>query len=254
MLLGSHPRILAPSETPWIFAAYGDDISVSLEGLLRVLRTSRYGPVNSIAGITTGDLHFAARRFVLAIFESKMRAEGKDLLILKTPDDIAFVDDILETFERSLVIHVRRDVRDVALSTARTGWENLNLFGANNFENSVRRWVAWEGKIEAAKARTPDRIISIRYEDLVLDPPVALGRILQRLGLAFDRDMLGYRKQAHGVPAWDTGSLDAAGFSKIEPTRAFAYRACAPSDEQSRIIAEHAADIAALGYQPGWGE
>src|SRR5262249_48786345 len=76
MLLGSHPRICAPSETPWLFGAYGED--VSLQGLLRVLCGSRYGPVKSIPGVTVEDVHRAAREFVLGIFRAKMKAEGKD--------------------------------------------------------------------------------------------------------------------------------------------------------------------------------
>jgi protein-tyrosine sulfotransferase len=252
MLLGSHPRIWAPSETPWVFGAYGFDSS--LGALVRALCTSKFGPVSSITGVSTTDIHLAAERFVLAIFDSKMRAEGKDVLILKTPDDIAFVDEILEVFCRSVVIHVRRDVRDVALSTARMEWPCLNLFGENNFENSVRRWVAWEGKVEVARMRNPDRIISVRYEDLVLSPATALNRVLQKLHLSFNPDMLSYWKQTHDVPEWDIGSLNAAEFGNIEPARAFAHRMYVPSDEQRRIIADHESEIVALGYDPGWGQ
>ena len=39
------------------------------------------------------------------MFAVPMRAEGKDVLLLKTPDDIAFVDEILEIFSGSIVIH-----------------------------------------------------------------------------------------------------------------------------------------------------
>jgi Sulfotransferase family len=252
MLLGSHPRICAPPETPWVFGAYGAD--VSLEPLLRELCTSRFGPVNSIPGVSTRDVHFAARQFILAIFDSKMRTENKDVLILKTPDDIAFVDEILGIFPQSMLIHVRRDVRDVALSTIKAGWQRLNLFGENNFENSVRRWVAWEGKLEQAKARNPARFASLRYEDLVLSSAMTLTHVLQKFHLSFDPNMLSYWKHSHDVPEWDTGSLNAAEFRNIEPARAFAYRAHIPSDEQRKIISDQEAEIVALGYKPGWGE
>src|SRR6202008_2890110 len=127
MLLGAHPRICAPSETPWLFGPYGDDISLAAR--LEVLHTSKYGPVKSIAGVSSADVDAAAEGFVLTLFASKMRAEHKNVLVLKTPDDIAFVDRILDIFRGSTVIHVRRDVRDVALSTVRAGWPRLNLFG-----------------------------------------------------------------------------------------------------------------------------
>ena len=210
--------------------------------------------MSSIAGVSIADVHVAAQKFILAIFDSKMRAEAKDVLILKTPDDIAFVDEILEIFPQSTVIHVRRDVRDVALSTQKAGWPNLNLFGKNNFANAVRRWLAWEQRIAAAKARSPDRIVSIRYEDLVAQPEPTLRRVLDKLRLRFDRAMLAYWRHEQDMPEWDTGSRDAVQFTKIEPARAFAYRKQAPSREQRRIIAGHDADIVALGYAPGWGE
>jgi protein-tyrosine sulfotransferase len=250
MLLGCHPRIFAPSETPWLFGAYGDD--VSLGALVRVLSTSQYGPARSIAGVSVGDVHAAAKQFILTLFAAAMRAEDKDVLLLKTPDDIAFVDEILEIFPGSIVIHLRRDVRDVALSTTRTGWPRLNLFGDNNFDNAVRRWIAWEKKIEAARLRSPERIVSVRYEDLVAKPEQALRQILQRLRLPFDAGMLRYWQREHGAPAWDLGSAQAAQFKAIEQTRAFAYRAYVPTEEQRRIVADHEADIVALGYQPGW--
>jgi hypothetical protein len=252
MLLGCHPRICAPSETPWVFGVYGDDIS--LRALLRQLCTSKYGPVSSIGGVSSNDVHLAAEQFVLNIFDGKMRAEQKDTLVLKTPDDIVFIDEILEVFRRSIVIHVRRDVRDVALSTTATGWSHLNFFGVNNFDNSVRRWVAWEKQLEAAKARNADRIISIRYEDLVLQPEITLRRIVQRLHLSYHPEMLSYWKHTHGAPEWDLGSLNAANFRNIEPTRALAYRKHLPSAEQRRIIADHESDIIAFGYAPGWDE
>ena len=252
MLLGSHPRICAPSETPWLFGPYGD--GVSLQALLRVLCASSYGPVESIPGVTTEDIHRAANKFVLDIFRAKMKAEGKDILVLKTPDDINSIEDILKIFRQSLVVHIRRDVRDVALSTARTDWTNLNFFGDNNFANCVRRWVAWERKVALAKERSPDRIVSIRYEDLVKNPTPVLRSVVEKLGLGFAPEMLDYWTRADDAPKWDTGSRDAAKFRKIDPARAFAYRGHVPTAEEARAIADHERDIVALGYMPGWGE
>jgi hypothetical protein len=209
--------------------------------------------VESIPGVNTEDIHRAANNFVLDIFRAKMKAEGKDVLILKTPDDINSVEDIPKIFRQSLVIHVRRDVRDVALSTTRTGWTNLNFFGENNFANCVRRWVAWERKVALAKERNPDRIVSIRYEDLVQNPALALRSVVEKLRLGFATEMLEYWTQAHNTPEWDTGSRNAAEFQKIDPARAFAYRGHVPTVEEARVIAEHERDIVALGYIPGWG-
>ena len=100
--------------------------------------------------------------------------------------------------------------------------------------------------------RSPERIAFIRYEDLVAKPEQALRPILQRLRLPFEAGMLRYWQREHGAPAWDLGSMHAAQFKAIEQTRAFAYRAHVPTEEQRRIVADHEADIVALGYLPGW--
>jgi hypothetical protein len=94
--------------------------------------------------------------------------------------------------------------------------------------------------------------VSVRYEDLVAKPEQTLRQILHRLRLPFDADMLRYWQREHGAPAWDLGSVHAAQFKAIEQTRAFAYRGYVPTEEQRRIVADHEADIVALGYQPGW--
>jgi protein-tyrosine sulfotransferase len=250
MILDSHPRICAPSETPWMFGPYGD--GTHLKGFVETLCTSPFGPVRSIAGVSEDDVYRATQRFILDLFASKMQAAQKDILVLKTPHDILFVDEILRVFPQSLILHIRRDVRDVALSTERTGLAHLNLFGVNTFENAVRRWAAWERKLEASREVAPDRILSIRYEDLVNRPVETLRIVTAKLGVDFDPGMIDYLASVHDVPEWEIGSADAVRLRNIEPSRAFAYQKCAPTPEQQRVISEHEADIVALGYRSGW--
>jgi protein-tyrosine sulfotransferase len=250
IILDSHPRICAPSETPWMFGPYGN--GTHLRGLIETLCTSPFGPVKSIAGVSEDDVYRAAQRFILDLFASKIQAARKDILLLKTPHDIVFVDEILRVFPESLILHIRRDVRDVALSTERTGLAQLNLFGVNTFENAVRRWAAWEKKLEASRQAAPDRILSIRYEDLVNRPAETLRILTAKLGVDFHPGMIDYRASVHDIPEWEIGSSDAVRLRHIESARAFTYRRCAPTPEQQRVIAAREADIVALGYPPGW--
>ena len=102
------------------------------------------------------------------------------------------------------------------------------------------------------QARSPERIVSVRYEDLVLRPEQTLKQTLGPLGLSFVPAMLRYWEQAPRAPEWDLGSRNAAAFSSIEPERVFAYHRHVPDYAQRSAIAAHESEIVALGYAPGW--
>jgi hypothetical protein len=248
-MLGAHPRICAPSETPWLCGAY--DNSPSLRELLRYLATGGDGPVKNIQDVAVPDVTRAAKRFLLELFDSKLKHDKKDILVLKTPDDIWFVDDLIQFFPHAKILHVRRDVRDVALSTVNSGWRTLNHFGLNSFENAVGRWIACERKI-ADLAKSNTNIASFRFEELVTQPEIELDRAAKFLGVSFDAKMLDYVGHLTDAPAWELGSRDVKRHGSVKAARAWAYRSAAPTDEQRRVIEVNAAKIAVLGYSGGW--
>ena len=248
-MLGAHPAICAPSETPWVTGAYS--AGPSLRELLRNLSDAGDGPVKNIRGISKSDLCRAAPLFVLGLFATKMKDEGKEILLLKTPDDIWFVDELIEFFPEAQILHLRRDVRDVALSTVNAGFKFLKHFGDNNFASAVHRWVACETKIEEI-AKTHANIHSFRFEDLLSDPKKELERAARILSVSFDSKMLDYAVHLLDAPAWEVGSADVKRQPLLNTARAWAHRLFAPTTEQLKVIAENAERIAALGYSRGW--
>ena len=248
-MLGAHPAICAPSETPWVTGAYS--AGPSLRGLLRNLVEGEDGPLKNISGISKPDVSHAARAFISGLFATKMKQERKEILVLKTPDDIWFVDDLIEFFPDALILHLRRDVRDVALSTVDAGFAFLKHFGANNFGNAVHRWIACETKIEEI-ARTHRNIHSFRFEDLLENPKEELGRAASLLGLSFNSKMLDYASQLRDAPAWEVGSSDVKRQPSLNSARTWAHRRLAPTPEQLKVIEENAGQIEALGYSRDW--
>lgn len=247
-MLGAHPSICAPSETPWLTGAYG---GTSLRQLLHDLVDAGDGPVKNIQRVSKADVSRAAERFVLEMFATKMQLERKEILVLKTPDDIWFVDELIEFFPHAQIFHMRRDVRDVALSTVDTGLPVLNHFGDNNFANAVRRWIAWETKIEQI-AKTHTNIHSFRFEDLLANPKTELERAVRILGVPFAPRMLDYGPYVTDAPAWEVGSRDLMRQTSLNANRAWAHRSVTPTAAQRQVIEESAEQIEALGYPRGW--
>jgi hypothetical protein len=180
-----------------------------------------------------------------------MKKDGKEILVLKTPDDIWFVDELIDFFPDAKILHLRRDVRDVALSTIDTGFPTLNHFGDNNFANAVGRWIACETKIQQL-AKTHTNIHSFRFEDLVTHPKAELERAAGTLGVPFSPRMLDYAPHLTDTPAWEAGSRSVMRQTSLNAARAWAHRSITPTKEQRQVIEDNASRIEALGYPGGW--
>jgi protein-tyrosine sulfotransferase len=248
ILLDSHSRILAPSETPWLMGAYGSEIS--LRALLHRLCREPDGVVANVRGVAEADVYRAACHFTWALFRPAMERSGKRILILKTPDDLAFLDELMRIFPGAPMIHVRRDPRDVALSSIKAPWDRLNWFGENTFENALARWCAWEEKVKDLEGSM--NCCHIDFEDLVRMPSPALRTVCGFLGVAYEPAMLEFRRMHHDLPEWELGSQDVARLAAVKPERAFAHRRLVPTAEQRETLERFAARIEALGYRRGW--
>ena len=77
-----------------------------------------------------------------------------------------------------------RDARDVALSFARTPW------WSDDIGENARQWAQEVRAIHDFGLGNPGNFLTVRYEDLVTDPPTWLGRILDLFGLSFEDGML----------------------------------------------------------------
>lgn len=112
-------------------------------------------------------------------------SKGKSIFAEQTPwygQNIKLLDQL---FPRAKFIHMVRDGRDVAISFTRTPWwhkdANLNL----------ERWTSEVNKIERDGAPLSNkRMLTIRYEDLVLRPEEVTRSVCNFLGIEFEETML----------------------------------------------------------------
>jgi hypothetical protein len=133
--------------------------------------------------------HAAAFRWAVEQpFLAYMRRDGKQWWADKTPPNIDHVDLLAEVFEGARFVELVRDGRDVSLSMVGMPW------GDNNSWTTALRWADCIREGERQRAKRPDEVLLVRYEDLVTRPQEELQRVSEFLGIDYDDDMLAVEK------------------------------------------------------------
>jgi hypothetical protein len=148
-------------------------------------RVRAWGLDGEPPAVPAGLGHEDAYRFaVSAPFEAYTAAQGKSRWGDKTPLYLRFVDELHAVWPEARFVVLVRDGRDVALSVKRVP------FGANNAWAAAQTWAHGIRLGQAAERTYPDRVLTLRYEDLVAEPAPQVARLCEFLGLPFEDDML----------------------------------------------------------------
>jgi len=134
------------------------------------------------------------------IYEEKARSEGASIWMCKSMSNIHYAN-VLETSLQPLYIFLYRDGRDVACSFKKA------VVGEKHIYHIARQWKEEQDKCLLLQQYVgEDRFISVRYEDLILDPEKELHKICAFLGVAYHADCLQYY---HSKEAENTASSGA---------------------------------------------
>ncbi len=215
VLLDSHPNIACGPETPWLSAHHPRTVGA----LVDFLCEDPLGYCRSFGG-DKDDVLLAARAFVNSLLAGYARKRGKSRWAEKTPDNLLFLPFLRALFPDALFVHLRRQVLDVALSTAvisdhRKGISTYHetrlplapgIDVENTLFNAVLRRVHWDRKLSDGLVGTP--VHRMNYEDLVHHPEPVLRELIQFLGEPWADEMLRYSDVPHELPAWEWGSAD----------------------------------------------
>jgi hypothetical protein len=90
----------------------------------------------------------------------------------------------LNVFPEAKFIHIRRDYRDHALSMLKAG------FGSRNLAFIVFRWKYNLKLIEKFQKKHPEKVMLIKYEDLVTDPETFARQICSFIGVDYHPEMI----------------------------------------------------------------
>jgi sulfotransferase family protein len=201
MMLCSHSRLSIPPET-WYLRPLLERFSID--------RTLDAAEIESAVTIVTQqprwpDQRLDAQEFrrrlsrvamphlrdvVEVVYRWHLEVEGKARWADKTPGYIDIVPQLARMFPASRFIHLVRDGRDVAKSLQAAVW------GAYWLHDNTREWInAVECYGRWAGSELGERILQVRYEDLVLDSETALRRICQFIGEKFEPQMLSWEQK-----------------------------------------------------------
>lgn len=252
VLLDSHSQIAAPPETPWILGSYHPE--TSFRTLAETLSNSFTGPVKNLKGITEEVILENTRQFIQNILGDYLKANQKSVIVLKTPDDIYYLDFLLKLFPFAKYIHLYRDGRDVAYSTISKkkiffGETFQKEYGTINFYNSVKRWAEWEQKIRNTfTSASPYAYHTLTYESLIMDPTKHLNQICNFIGLPFEQQMLNYQQFSHEYPNYEAGSFDVQAKKTIQAGNFGKWRGRITEEELTVVYQDFGDFFLKIGY------
>jgi hypothetical protein len=247
-LLAEHPAVVAPPEAQFLIkglrAAAAAPPTRKAERFASTIRADwrlkLWGlsetQLPGDASDPTEAMQALARRYA----DSRGTPDA-DVWVDHTPHNILYARTLLDAFPDSILIHLVRDPRAVAASVIPLDW------GPAAPRDAARWWLTRVGAGLAAEAALPDRVIRVRYEDVVRDPG-AVEDIHERLLLA--PAAAGARgSAAMDVPRY-TRSQHALVAVRPDETRIDAWRAKLSTEAVSIIESELGDTLALLGYEP----
>lgn len=100
-----------------------------------------------------------------------------------TPKNIRHTQTLFTAFPDARMVHIVRDGRAVAASVLPLDW------GPNVIESAARFWAERLAYGLAAELRWPERVVRVRYEDLVQAPEATLRELCGHLSISYDPTM-----------------------------------------------------------------
>ena len=133
---------------------------------------------------------------------------NKNVACEQTPRNVLYISELLELYPDCIIINMVRDPRDVLLSQ-KYKWK-IRFLGASNipYREAIRAWAnyhavtmskLWNANINKAIEHQSNRILTVRFEDLIIQPDTIIYQVCQFTGLEFAPKMLQVSQSEGGV-------------------------------------------------------
>ncbi len=138
------------------------------------------------------------------IYEMRAESENARIWICKSLVNIRFADQLEENGLNPLYIHLYRDGRDVALSFKKA------IVGEKHMYHIAKQWKEeQEASLKLTEKLGNERVLKIRYEDLLAAPETELSKICRFIGTEYNPVAMDYyhseesHKTAHSGTMWE---------------------------------------------------
>ena len=181
---------------------------------------------------------YTATDILQAFLTYSAEKNNKSIPCEQTPRNVLYIAELLEIYPHCHIINMVRDPRDVLLSQ-KYKWK-IRFLGASNipYREAIRAWTnyhaitiskLWNVAVNSAAKYDSDRLITIRFEDLITQPEKIIRQVCKFAELEFAPEMLqvsqseggvsSHKKIAPGQKGIDskaTGKWKKGGLSKTE--------------------------------------
>jgi len=153
----------------------------------------RASGVQSREDMTPRMLEYAARAQPATIARHYLdaigyRLTGKPLFIEKYPLNFLYLGFIARSFPTARIVHLRRNPMDACFAMYKQSFFRF----AYTLEDLAAYYVAYDRLNRHWRETLGDRMIEVRYEDLVSEPDAQIRRLLERLDLPFEQACLDF--------------------------------------------------------------
>jgi len=201
------------------------DLQLDREELLRRFRTGHAS-------------HRELLAHALALYRDR---RGAMRVVEKTPAHLAHVPRILRWFPDARIVLLQRDGRDAVMSMMDAAFTHDDL------RRHCANWRRMALLGERLVRDHPDRVLQVRFEDLVFDPESTIRRVDGFLGLEFQPRQLQPAVGGDTIPEWERGWKERATLP-IDPTRVGSWTRRASLQQRWVMHAMMGRTLRWLGY------
>ncbi|HUB25625.1 MAG TPA: sulfotransferase, partial [Tepidisphaeraceae bacterium] len=138
---------------------------------------------------------------------------GKQWIGEKTPNHWRHAADLLRLFPQSRLLWMVRDGRDTVASLMKMPWRPHSNLAAHALS-----WRHAAERMQACQRQFPDRILQVRFEDLVTDQEAQVRLACDFIGIDFEPQQLDPAAPTGVVPDWEQ-PWKCRVFSSPDPSR-----------------------------------
>ncbi len=177
LILDSHPSVSAGPESRFLWG-------------LRAIEERNWSTLEGF-GLSLDEWHANVRTLFEAFHLRYAEHQGKTRWADKSPDYALMLDYVDVLYPDAQIVHIVRDPRDVI-----DAWRRF--YGLKSVHRAARAWVRYVRSAHDFAARHgDDKVMELRYEDLVREPESTLRPLFAWLGESWDDSVLEFADRPH---------------------------------------------------------